>query len=108
MMGNVAGFAEKRPDERGLVVRLATGRSWRPVVVTRDGQSGQEPAQLSVLVLAVAQRQDRAAFRALFVHFAPRLKSYLVRLGTSGAHAEDIVQETMLTLWRKAPLFDPS
>jgi RNA polymerase sigma-70 factor (ECF subfamily) len=76
--------------------------------VARDGQSGQDAAQLGVLLRAVAEQQDRAAFRALFVHFAPRLKSYLVRLGSSGALAEDIVQETMLMLWRKAPLFDPS
>lgn len=51
---------------------------------------------------------DRAAFAALFGHFAPRLKAYLMRLGMTAQAAEDLAQEAMLTLWRKAALFDPA
>jgi RNA polymerase sigma factor (sigma-70 family) len=51
---------------------------------------------------------DREAFAHLFEHFAPRLKAYLMRLGTSAGAAEDLAQEAMLTLWRKAALFDPA
>lgn len=101
-------YASVSAEDWPVGQRPASKRSWRPVVVAREGEAGQGPAQLSALLLAVAQHQDRAAFRALFVHFAPRLKSYLVRLGTSAGLAEDIVQETMLILWRKALLFDPS
>jgi RNA polymerase sigma-70 factor (ECF subfamily) len=50
---------------------------------------------------------DRAAFGLLFAHFAPRLKAWLMRLGTPAQTAEDLAQEAMLTLWRKAALFDP-
>ena len=39
---------------------------------------------------------------------SPRLNAYLLRLGADGATAEEITQETMVTLWRKAELFDPS
>ncbi len=56
---------------------------------------------------AVADRKDRAAFTRLFDHFAPRLNAYLLRLGTEPAAAEEITQEVMVTLWRKAALFDP-
>ena len=49
---------------------------------------------------------DRQAFARLFEHFAPRLKAYLMRLGTAAGPAEDLAQEAMLTLWRKAALFD--
>ena len=56
---------------------------------------------------AVADRKDRAAFARLFDHFAPRLNAYLLRLGTEPAAAEEITQEVMVTLWRKAALFDP-
>jgi RNA polymerase sigma-70 factor (ECF subfamily) len=66
------------------------------------------PAEFTPLVAAVAQRRDRAAFAALFDHFGPRLNSYLIRLGTEPAQAEEIVQDVMTTLWRKAELFDPS
>jgi RNA polymerase sigma-70 factor (ECF subfamily) len=57
---------------------------------------------------AVARDRDRAAFQALFGHFAPRVKAYLMRLGAPGPQAEDLAQEAMLSLWRKAHLFDPA
>jgi RNA polymerase sigma-70 factor (ECF subfamily) len=60
-----------------------------------------------MLVTAVADRRDQEAFTQLFDHFAPRLNAYLRRLGTDPATAEEITQETMVTLWRKAALFDP-
>lgn len=62
----------------------------------------------SPLVRQVAQVQDRAAFAALFDHFAPRIKAYLMRQGTPGQQAEELAQEAMLALWRKAALFDPA
>jgi RNA polymerase sigma factor (sigma-70 family) len=60
-----------------------------------------------MLVAAVAQSQDRTAFVELFDYFAPRLASYLQRLGSDPSVAEEITQDVMLTLWRKAELFDP-
>ncbi len=59
------------------------------------------------LILAVAASRDRAAFARLFEHFAPRLKAYLIRAGAPPAMAEDFAQDAMLTVWRKADLFDP-
>lgn len=59
------------------------------------------------LIVAIAQTRDRAAFASLFRHFAPRLKAYLIRSGASDAAAEEFAQEAMLTVWRKADLFDP-
>jgi RNA polymerase sigma-70 factor (ECF subfamily) len=59
------------------------------------------------LIQAVAAHRDREAFARLFDHFAPRLKAYLMRAGAPPGAAEDFAQDTMLTLWRKADLFDP-
>ena len=67
-----------------------------------------EAAELNALLLRVAGSRDRAAFAALFSHFAPRVKAYLLRLGASPALAEDLAQEALLSLWRKAHLFDPA
>ncbi len=67
-------------------------------------------AQLSPLttqMLAVRDARDRAAFAALFDHFAPRLKGFIMRSGTGSGQAEEIVQDVMLTVWRKADQFDP-
>jgi len=55
---------------------------------------------------AVALRRDREAFAGLFEHFAPRLKAWLIKSGASPAAAEDFAQDAMLTVWRKADLFD--
>jgi len=60
------------------------------------------------LVVAIAEGRDRAAFEALFGHFAPRIKSYMLRGGMPPAAAEEIAQEAMLNVWRKAALFDPA
>jgi RNA polymerase sigma-70 factor, ECF subfamily len=62
----------------------------------------------SRLIGAVGAQRDRAAFAALFEFFAPRIKTYLVRAGASVSHADELAQETMLAVWRKADLFDPS
>jgi RNA polymerase sigma-70 factor, ECF subfamily len=69
--------------------------------------TGQE-TDYAVLIQAVAARSDRAAFAALFRHFAPRVKTLLLRAGLSAAGAEELAQETLLTVWRKASLFDPA
>ena len=63
---------------------------------------------LSSALVAVARTQDRAAFARLFAHFAPRVKAYMLRLGMPDGRAEELAQETMLTVWRKAALYDPA
>ena len=59
------------------------------------------------LVRRVAEDRDKAALASLFTLFAPRLKSMLLRLGLEGSQAEDICQETLLMVWRKAHLYSP-
>ena len=58
------------------------------------------------LVERIAARGDRAAFASLFDHYAPRVKGYLARLGLDAARAEELTQEVMVTVWRKAASFD--
>lgn len=64
--------------------------------------------ELCGLLEAVAARRDRDAFARLFKHFAPRLKGFGLRHGTDAAASEELAQETMLTVWRKAETFDPN
>lgn len=59
------------------------------------------------LIEAVATRRDRAAFITLFEHFAPRVKTFALRSGASEATAEELAQDTLLTVWLKADLFVP-
>ncbi|QRG09872.1 sigma-70 family RNA polymerase sigma factor [Xanthobacter dioxanivorans] len=63
---------------------------------------------MSALIRAIAERGDRDAFARLFRHFAPRLKAFLMRGGLPANAAEELAQETMLAVWRKASYFDPA
>ncbi len=65
-----------------------------------------EPAPWVAEVEAIRDRRDQTAFVALFRHFAPRVKAYLVRSGSAPEMAEEVTQDVMATLWRKAHLFD--
>ncbi|HEV2552614.1 MAG TPA: sigma-70 family RNA polymerase sigma factor [Bosea sp. (in: a-proteobacteria)] len=60
------------------------------------------------LIQAIASSADRRAFAQLFEHFAPRVKGLLMRGGTPPDLAEELAQETLMTVWRKAALFDPA
>ncbi len=60
------------------------------------------------LIQTVAGARDSEAFGRLFDHFAGRIKTYMLRSGSSESAADDLAQEAMLTVWRKAALFDPS
>jgi RNA polymerase sigma-70 factor (ECF subfamily) len=64
--------------------------------------------RLNELVRRVASDGDRSAYALLFSELAPRVKTYLMRSGASAEIAEDVVQETMLMVWRKASYFDAS
>lgn len=62
--------------------------------------------RMSALLKKVAADADRTAFTELFDHFAPRVKAYLMRLGAMPGQAEDLAQDVMVTVWRKAGQFD--
>lgn len=66
------------------------------------------PEAMAELMSAVALRKDRTAFVSLFGYYAPRVKSYLRRLRVEDRQAEDIAQDVMLTVWRKAEQYDPA
>lgn len=69
-----------------------------------QGRAGIQAAMASNLAL-ISERQDKQAFQEVFLHFGPRLKSFMMRKGADAALAEELVQETMLTVWRKASLY---
>src|SRR5262245_23466554 len=60
-----------------------------------------------VLLVRVAAG-DREAFAAIFGRYAAKVKGYLIRLGAAGAIAEDLAQDAMVNVWRRAASFDPT
>jgi RNA polymerase sigma-70 factor (ECF subfamily) len=90
--GDLAPLRRARPQlRRRAEVRIVHSRSDNPDVE---------------LILAVA-RGDRDAFAKVFTSYAPRVKSYLIRLGAPPAAAEEMAQDALLSVWRRAASFDP-
>ena len=80
--------------------------------MTRTG-GGLSPAsggesRMEGLLRAVATLRDRAAFAELFQHFAPRLKAFMMKGGADSDTAEELAQEAMIQVWRRAESYDPS
>jgi len=85
------------------------GRRSPQVAVRSVSAPAPSPTQgFAELIAAIAQRGDRGAFAILFGHFAPRVKSYMLRLGAEPLLAEELAQETLLAVWRRAASFDPA
>lgn len=84
-------------------------RSWarQGACVERMPNPIADPAQVARDLLLRIANGDREAFSALFLIAAPKIKAYLLRLGCPPAGAEELTQDVMLAVWRKARLFDP-
>ena len=68
----------------------------------REVATGLHDAPDEALLVAFANG-DAAAGRALLGRLAPRLFAHAARVLGDRAEAEDVVQETMLRLWKQAP-----
>lgn len=82
------------------------------VVETDPDTSGQRASNPAVqwveMMIRVRDHRDRVAFAALFSHFAPRIKGFLIKSGADAGMAEECAQDVMTILWRKAEQFDPT
>ena len=73
-----------------------------------DSQPMTQTTDWNTCLIKVGEAQDRVAFSALFQHFSPLLKSFLLSgANLSMENAEELVQETMIKVWRRAPTFSP-
>jgi RNA polymerase sigma factor (sigma-70 family) len=81
-------------------VRRSARVSWRKYPASRRNE-------LDDLLIAVGARRDGKAFTILFDHLQPRVQAQTVRLGLAPSAAEDLTQDVMETIWRKAHLYDP-
>lgn len=88
-----------------FTLRPGFARSKKPSM--SDSETAQRnAADWTAQIQAIAERQDKAAFSRLFDHFAPRVKGFMRRSGMDEAQAEELAQETLLRVWRKAESFD--
>jgi RNA polymerase sigma-70 factor, ECF subfamily len=66
------------------------------------------PPTIDDWIVQIASTQSKAAFESLFRTYAPKLKSFVMSMGASAGVAEEVVQEAMLSVWRRSAQFDPT
>ena len=74
-------------------------------------KSGNRSKQNNVhaqLLDRIAEDGDRTAFTELFAHYGPILKNFMLSKGVSAELAEDLAQDAMIQVWRKATLYSPA
>ena len=106
---DIARFETMQSAPARLPHRGRAGQAPTLSVVPREWCKGSMPTseELNDWAKAVAATRDRQAFAALFKHFAPRVKAHLARAGCTPQAAEELAQETMISVWSKAISFDP-
>lgn len=62
--------------------------------------------KLSQWLSLVASSQDKAAFTMLFRFFAPKIKNFGIKQFNDEQQANELVQDTMTNVWKKASLYD--
>jgi RNA polymerase sigma-70 factor, ECF subfamily len=83
------------------MVGLSTITAW----AGRRPSTGAVRGVMADLLRRVAEQADAAAYRELYQTYGPRVKAYMMRQGADAATAEDLAQETLLTVWRRAALY---
>ena len=104
------------PPDRSAVTRSALNNKLCGTISGRGSRKGgssnrrenDEMKQMADCIRAIAVRKDREAFRQLFTFYAPRLKAFLIKRGAGQGEAEEVMQEAMTLVWRKAEQFDPA
>jgi RNA polymerase sigma factor (sigma-70 family) len=104
---NISWQKTNAPPWRVGYGALTKTKKLRKPMARAQNQSCLEP-DWSANILRVRDTRDETAFAELFAHFAPRIKGFLIKSGASATMAEECAQETMVTVWHKAHLFDPT
>ena len=76
--------------------------------IKADTLSANTDDDLTLCVELIGRNQDKLAFNSIFRYFAPRLKSFLVKAGSTDSQAEEVIQEVMIAVWTKSSTYDSS
>ena len=61
----------------------------------------------TALLLAVGREKNRKAYAELYEIMIPRMRGFLARQGRASDECDNVSQDTMLSVWRKAEMFNP-
>lgn len=85
----------------GLTVRLASMN-----ITTPSPDAEESIVSDEALLIAVGNNQDINSFNKLFERFSKKIFALGMKLTRNEQLANDLIQEAMLNIWQKAPLYD--
>ncbi|MFB0989130.1 MAG: sigma-70 family RNA polymerase sigma factor, partial [Gammaproteobacteria bacterium] len=88
-------------NEAALAVRLASMNTSTPSPDAEDSDVSDE-----ALLIAVGNSQNVDAFNQLFKRFTKKIFALGMKITRNEQLANDLIQESMLNVWQKAPLYD--
>jgi RNA polymerase sigma-70 factor, ECF subfamily len=71
------------------------------------GDAGSPPGPSDADLISAVAGRDLDAFNLLFDRYAVRIKAFMLRGGAGEADADEIAQDVMVSIWRRAASFDP-
>jgi len=90
------------------MIKLVTHSTDYILNTPNNTQLDQEQQQINDWLRLVATKQDKKAFSMLFKFFAPKIRNHGLKKFSQESTAMELVQETMMLVWRKAHQFDDS
>ena len=94
------------PKDQAESVTVKTGKAPRVFDKTVRTVDPSQRERHADCMAAISTYRSRPAFSELFEFYAPRIKSYMLRLGASDGEAEELAQDVMITVWQKAGMYD--
>tara|TARA_B100001029_G_C14894609_1_gene357370 strand:+ start:55 stop:771 length:717 start_codon:yes stop_codon:yes gene_type:complete len=99
---------DRAPKFSGLGDRVFISSPLKPNKGTSKSRTMADGLDTNKLMEKVVADGDKEAFSQLYSHFAPRIKAMMMKMSPDSSVAEEVAQEAMIALWRKAYSFDPN
>lgn len=78
----------------------------KPLKVKAGVDQATLKEQMRTHLTLIGENRDEQAFAAVYDYFAGRVKSFLIGKGMNEDSAEELMQEIMLIVWRRAESYD--
>lgn len=101
----VLGFTSL--ENRLIYAGMANKKTSTDQTESAVASGGGTDVSFEDLLVDVGRNRNKESFILLFEYFAPRIKSFLMKGGANENSADELAQETMLSVWNKAKSFDP-
>ncbi len=87
-------------------MRQLAQQTTRPIAVKPTFDLEDQKERMRENLTLIGSDRDEAAFAGIYDYFAGRVKSFLIGKGMNEDSAEELMQEIMLIIWRRAESYD--